>query len=44
MMLEYYEYKKKQWIDEACEFIKENTALEYEFYRNFRKAMEVKNV
>ena len=44
MMLEYYEYKKKQWIDEACEFIRENTALEHEFYRDFRKAMEVKNV
>ena len=41
-MQSYYEYKRKQWIDRACEFIKENTALESEFYIDFRKVMENK--
>lgn len=47
MMLEYYEYKKKQWIDEACEYIKEYAPIDYDcdgFVEDFRKAMEVKNV
>lgn len=41
-MQSYYEYKRKQWIDSACEFIRENTALESEFYKDFRKVMENK--
>lgn len=47
MMLEYYEYKKKQWIDEACKYIKEYAPIDYDcdgFVEEFRKAMEVKNV
>jgi hypothetical protein len=46
MMMEYYEYKKKQWIDEACEWLKNNVpnyfghSEVYPYIDDFRKVVE----